>query len=50
MSDPMGEDRAASKARRARNIAIAIALFAFVAVVFAVTIVKLGANVAAPIR
>ncbi|MGH6987981.1 MAG: hypothetical protein ACRED9_14230 [Caulobacteraceae bacterium] len=50
MSDPKGEDPAAARARRARNIAIAIALFAFVAVVFAVTIAKLGVNVAAPIR
>lgn len=33
------------RARRARSIAIALALGAFVAVIFAVTIVRLGANV-----
>jgi len=33
------------RARRARSIAIALALAAFVAVIFAVTIVRLGSNV-----
>jgi ferric-dicitrate binding protein FerR (iron transport regulator) len=33
------------RARRARSIAIALALGAFVAVIFAVTIVRLGSNV-----
>ena len=35
-----------AKARRVRNIALAIGLVAFVILVFAVTIVKLGGNVA----
>jgi hypothetical protein len=34
------------RARRARSIAIALALGAFVVVIFVVTLVKLGANVA----
>lgn len=34
------------RARRSRSIAIALALGAFVAVIFAVTIVRLGSNVA----
>jgi hypothetical protein len=34
------------RARRARSIAIAWALFAFVIVIFLVTLVRLGANVA----
>ena len=33
------------RARRARSIAIALALVAFVVVIFVVTIVKLGGNV-----
>ncbi|MHB8529277.1 MAG: hypothetical protein ACYC8V_07170 [Caulobacteraceae bacterium] len=48
MSDPKHEDRAAATARRGRNIALAVALFAFVAVVFVVTIVKLSNNVGLP--
>jgi hypothetical protein len=39
-----GEDWA--KARRGRNIALAIGLILFVVIVFAVTLVRLGANVA----
>jgi hypothetical protein len=35
-----------AKARRNRNIALAIGLVAFVVLVFVVTIVKLGGNVA----
>ena len=34
-----------SRARRTRSIAIALALGAFVVVIFAVTIVRLGSNV-----
>jgi hypothetical protein len=34
------------RARRARSIAIALALGAFVVVIFVVTLVKLGGNVA----
>jgi hypothetical protein len=33
--------------RRARSIAIALALFAFVAIFYAVTIVRIGGNIAA---
>ncbi len=46
MSDPRGEDEAFARARRGRNIAIAIGLVAFVIIVFFVTMLKLGANVA----
>ena len=47
MSDPKSEGEAARKARRGRNIAIAAGLLAFVALVFVITIVRLGGNVAA---
>jgi hypothetical protein len=46
MSDPGREDEAAAKARRGRNLAIALGLVAFVILVYAVTVVKMGANVA----
>jgi hypothetical protein len=36
------------RARRARSIAIALALGAFVILIFLVTLVRLGANVQAP--
>jgi len=39
---------AAGRARRGRNIALAVALFAFVAIVFAITIVKIGSHGAPP--
>jgi hypothetical protein len=42
MSNPYGEDPAAAKARRARNIAIALSLAAFVVLVFVITLVKKG--------
>lgn len=45
MSDPQRETPDALKARRMRNIVLALALLAFVALVFMVTLVKLGANV-----
>jgi hypothetical protein len=45
MSDPNAEGEAFAKARRGRNIAIAVGLLAFVALVFAITIVKLSAHV-----
>ena len=48
MSDPKNEPPVAARARRGRNVALAIALFAFVAIVFVVTIVKLGGYVGAP--
>lgn len=47
MSDPKQETEAFAKARRGRNIALAIGLVAFVVIVFVVTIIRLGANVAA---
>jgi uncharacterized membrane protein len=46
MSDPRDEAEAFTKARRGRNIAIALGLVVFVILVFAVTIVRLGASVA----
>jgi hypothetical protein len=46
VSDPKRQDDAASRARRGRNIALAIGLAAFVVIVFIVTIVRLGGNVA----
>lgn len=48
MSDPNNESTAAARARHGRNVALAIILFAFVAIVFVVTIVKLGGYVGAP--
>jgi hypothetical protein len=46
MSDPLREGEAAKKARRGRNIALALGLVAFVALVFVVTIARLGGHVA----
>jgi len=48
MSDPTREDADFAKARRGRNIAIALGLAAFVILVFIVTIVRLGANAVDP--
>jgi hypothetical protein len=45
MSDPARESPEAARARRGRNVALAIGLVLFVVIVFVVTIVKLGANV-----
>jgi hypothetical protein len=45
MSDP---NDAARKARAGRNIAIAVGLVAFVALIFIITITRLAGNVAAP--
>ena len=42
MSDPFNENPEAAKARRRRNIALAIGLIAFVLLTFIVTIVRLG--------
>ena len=44
MSDPFHEGQPAAKARKTRSWMIALALVAFVLVVFAVTIIKVGAN------
>jgi hypothetical protein len=49
LSDPKSEDFRAMKARRGRNILLAAALFAFVVIVFIVTLAKMGANGAAPL-
>ena len=45
MSEPVRENQAAAKARRGRSIAIAVGLVAFVILVYAVTVVRMGANV-----
>lgn len=45
MSDPNAEDAAAARARRGRNLFIAGALFAFVILVFVITIAKLAGNI-----
>ena len=46
MSDPARETEADRKARRGRNIALALGLVLFVLLIFVVTIVRLGGNVA----
>ena len=46
MSQPGHESDAEFRARRGRNIAIAVGLALFVILVFVVTLVRLGANVA----
>jgi hypothetical protein len=46
MSDPAHESDAETKARRGRNIALALGLVLFVILIFVVTIVRLGGNVA----
>jgi len=46
MSDPARESVTEAKARRGRNIALALGLVLFVVLVFVVTIVRLGGNVA----
>jgi hypothetical protein len=46
MSDPRSEDGPSARARRGRNLLLALALGAFVVLVFIVTLVKLGANAA----
>ena len=45
MSDPEQDIAADFKARRGRNIAIALGLVLFVVLIFVVTVVKMGANV-----
>jgi len=40
MSDPNIEDPAAARARRGRNLLIAVSLFAFVVIIFIITLVK----------
>lgn len=48
MSDPWNEGEQAAKARRGRSLAIALGLLAFVALVFIITLVKIGGNVSLP--
>jgi hypothetical protein len=48
MSDPRQESEDAARARRGRNIALALGLVVFVILVFIVTLVRLGANVLEP--
>ena len=45
MSDPARENEAEMKARRGRNIALALGLVRFVALIFVVTIIRRGGNV-----
>lgn len=45
MSDPTREAESFAKARRGRNIVLALGLVAFVVIVFVVTVVRLGASV-----
>lgn len=42
MSDPNRESPVAAKARRGRNILLALSLAAFVVIVFIITVVKKG--------
>jgi hypothetical protein len=44
--NPLGDNAAEAKARRGRNIALALGLVLFVILIFVVTIVRLGGNVA----
>lgn len=45
MTEPVREDAAFTRARRGRNIAIAVGLVLFVILVYVVTVIKMGANV-----
>jgi t-SNARE complex subunit (syntaxin) len=47
-ADSQAARDAARKARNGRNIALGLGLVAFVVMVFVVTLVRLGANVAHP--
>ena len=42
--DPFGEGRAAARARRLRSLGIALALLAFIGIVFVVTLIKLASG------
>jgi hypothetical protein len=46
VSDPLNETGAAAKARRRRNLVIALTLAGFAILTFIVTIAKLGGHVA----
>lgn len=45
MSDPNREGDDFAKARRGRNVAIALGLVAFVLIVYAVSIIRMGGSV-----
>ena len=45
--NPFGESQSAAKARRRRNVVLALGLIAFVILIFIVTLVKLKGNVLA---
>jgi hypothetical protein len=45
--NPFGESESAAKARRRRNLVLALGLIAFVILIFVVTLVKLKGNVLA---
>lgn len=45
MSDPQHDANAEFKARRGRNVALALGLVLFVILIFVVTLTKLGGNV-----
>jgi hypothetical protein len=45
VSNPFNESEEAARARRMRNVAIGVGLVIFVAIVFAVTIARLGGHV-----
>ena len=45
MSDPFNEGRKAAQARKMRSWGIALVLLAFVVVIFAVTVAKIGGNI-----
>lgn len=45
MTEPVRDPVAEQRARRGRNVALALGLIIFVVLVFLVTVVKLGANV-----
>jgi hypothetical protein len=45
MSDPVRPSEADLKARRGRNVALALGLVLFVILIFVVTLVRLGGNV-----
>ncbi len=44
--DPFNEGAVAAKARRMRNIMIAVGLVAFIVLIFAITLVRLSGNAA----
>jgi hypothetical protein len=48
MSDPVSDAEREARAKRGRNIALALGLVLFVVLVFLVTIVRLGGNVLEP--